>query len=777
MRYLFTVLGLCLITISMQAQNWDWNCDCEIDFTEPFICAADVDGNIVPVPNECFADCLELTVVDSEDCLDDGTIFGLDSLWLGNDCDCEISEDEEPICVLTDPVTGLVCPFPNLCFAECAGYSEADVVEEGCDQGWGIDSTLIFFEDCDCEIDPFDELICVEDSLGNVFPFFSACLAECLGFTVLDSTDCGLDWIWDDDWIFGSDSTDWVWNDCDCEINPDEEPVCVLTAAGLICPFPNYCFAECAGYDSTDVVECATLDTLCIGCLDLEIDPVCVTDSSGIVFPVPNACFADCLGLTIVDANCGLDTTWIDPCDCGPDDWNSEGVCIEVTDLTAAGDSLTYIEWVPSTCYADCWGYTNYIVVDCDSIWTWDPCSDCDPEDWNSEGICIELYESTATGDTISYIEWVPSTCYADCWGYTNYIVIDCDSIWTWDPCSDCDPEDWNSEGICIELYSSTATGDTISYIEWVPSTCYADCWGYTNYTVVECDSIWTWTDCGCDPDAWNSEGICIEITEGTATGEVFTFVEWVPSACHADCWGITDYTIVDCDSIWTGGGNDTIFVDWTDCECEFTDIDEMVCVLTDITTGEICPFPNLCFAECAGYTIDDVVPCDVMLPDCFECFDEPMEPVCVTDSSGVVFPVPNACFADCLGLTIIDDEECGGLESAGTPYDRRKDIAYDIPQWSSSNRVRPSQNIIADFSVYPNPVSDLLTIQWDKADNSVTKLNVTDLSGQLIYSENVTMGRGLARIELNVSDWISGIYIVRMEDSANTIVKKIFKE
>ena len=716
MRYLFTVLGLCLITVSMQAQNWDWNCDCEIDFTEPFICAADVDGNIVPVPNECFADCLELTVVDSEDCFDGGPFIVIDSLLIGNDCDCEFSEDDEPVCVLTDPVTGLVCPFPNLCFAECAGYTEADLVDGGCDTGLGIDSTFILFEDCDCPVSPFDELVCVEDSLGNVFPFFNACLAECLGFTVLDSTDCGLDWIWDDEWIFGSDSTDLTWNDCDCEINEDDEPVCVLTdtATGLICPFPNLCFAECAGYDSTDVVACGTLDTLCIECLDLEIDPVCVTDSSGIIFPVPNACFADCLGLIIVDENCGIDTTWNDGCDCDESAWDSEGICISITEMTASGDSLSLIEWVPSTCYADCWGYTNYTVVNCDSIWIDDPCG-CDPEDWNSEGVCIELIESTATGDTLIYTEWVPSICYADCWGYENYTVVDCND--------------------------------------------------------------WTWNDCGCDPEAWNSPGICIEISEMTATGQVFTFVEWVPSACHADCWGYTNYTIVDCDSIWTGGGTDTLLVDWNDCDCEITGLDEMVCVLTDVATGEICPFPNLCFAECAGYTVDDVVPCDVMMPDCFECFDEPIEPVCVTDSTGIVFPVPNACFADCLGLIIIDDDECGGLETNSQPYDRRKDIAYDPPTLGDTNQFKPAQNNISEINLYPNPVSDKLTIHWLKADSSPTRLSVSDLNGKLIYSNEFEGVNASEVIELDVTSWISGIYIIRIEDNTSITIKKLFKE
>ncbi|MBK8081590.1 MAG: hypothetical protein IPK25_15750 [Saprospiraceae bacterium] len=42
------------------------------EFTDSlFICAQDSFGNIFPVPNECFAACWGLTVVEGHDCYDD----------------------------------------------------------------------------------------------------------------------------------------------------------------------------------------------------------------------------------------------------------------------------------------------------------------------------------------------------------------------------------------------------------------------------------------------------------------------------------------------------------------------------------------------------------------------------------------------------------------------------------------------------------------------------------------------------------------------------------
>jgi len=345
MKYLLILFSFFLLPFAAQAQD---DCECDFDPTADFICATDDDGNVFPVPNECFAECWGLTIVEDE-------CDGWEGEW--DDCDCEVT-DEDFICVLTDEASGLICPFPNLCFAECAGYDETDVVDCGdWDTDWGDG-----WSDCDCETSDEDDYICATDEYGWIFPVPNECFAECWGLTVVegecDDWDTGGEWpdgegdcdceITDEDayvcaedgfgfvfpvpnecfaecWgltVVEGECDDWdtggEWpseDDCDCEITDEDEFICVLTDAeiGLICPFPNLCFAECAGYSEADIVECedwtgdfpddGTIDCL-EGCFEEEENPVCVVDPfSEAIFELPNACIADCLGLEIIDCS------------------------------------------------------------------------------------------------------------------------------------------------------------------------------------------------------------------------------------------------------------------------------------------------------------------------------------------------------------------------------------------------------------------------------------------------------------------------------------------
>ncbi len=697
----FTVLSFCFFAFTVQAQIWD--CDCEIDPAEEFVCAADADGNIFPVPNACFAECFELSIVDSADCLGDTLIY--DDEWEWED-------------------------------------------------GWDD----VF--DCDCDPEDFEgEGICIEFS-------FSDSLLSGLGLPVLDSVFTLQTWV------------------------------------------PSECFADCWGYTDYTVIDCDSIELIWNECDsiwndDWEWD----------------------------------DWEWEDPfdCECDDADWEGEGICIEVTLVdsiwTPAGFELdstqTFVTWVPSECFADCWGYTDFTVVSCDSLWhddwewdddwddwEWDDPFDCecDESDLEGEGICIEVSFSDSifagTGleilDSIeTFVTWVPSECFADCYGYTDYVIVDCDSTWhddwewedEWDDPYDCecDESDWEGEGICIEvtlddsLFTSTGLGfldSLITFETWVPSECFAECWGYTDYIIVDCDSIWNddwewedeWDDpfdCECDESDWEGEGICIEISFSdsiwTGTGleildSIETFITWVPSECFADCWGYTDYTVVECDSI-------IIFDPWDDCDCEYSDEDEPVCVLTDTATGEICPFPNLCYAECAGYTIDDVVDCeDMMSFDCIECMDEEIDPVCVTDSTGFVFPVPNACFADCLGLTIVDESECG--EFINTNEDNEiQHFNHEVHHLKTVD-----DDNLNGFRTYPNPVSDFAQLELDMSVDADIQLNLSNLSGQLIWSQNRFVRAGLNNVELDLQDVESGVYMLIINTGKGAISEKIIK-
>ena len=457
-------------------------------------------------------------------------------------------------------------------------------------------------------------------------------------------------------------------------------------------------------------------------CEIVEGEYVCAADSTGFIFSVPNECFADCFGLTVVDtATCEnpWDVEWEEDCDCPEEDWQSEGICIEVTEGSDA-----WIEWVPSVCYADCWGYENYTVLDsCDNGWEWEDDCDCPEEDWEGEGICIELEEGGFT-----WIEWVPSVCYADCWGYENYTVLDsCDDGWEWEDDCDCPEEDWEGEGICIELEEGGFT-----WVEWVPSACYADCWGYENYTVLDnCDDIgpgcedWDWeNDCDCEfPD---DDGICISFVL-----EQDTLVEWVPSECFADCWGFTDYSVVDCDSAWS-----TESTDWDteiDAEClealsEDFNLQEFLLALND------CEFITLtdCVLEAPTFN-DDEAFIEYLTENCPEWFG------LIMDGSG--------------GPSLM--------------------TLYGETSVEASTSVSSLSNKVS-LRVLENPTEGTFKVSIDMDAFANVQLSIVNTNGQLLYAESLNLNTGNQVVDLNLENAPSGVYFLQLRNQEINQTEKL---
>lgn len=92
------------------------------------------------------------------------------------------------------------------------------------------------------------------------------------------------------------------------------------------------------------------------------------------------------------------------------------------------------------------------------------------------------------------------------------------------------------------------------------------------------------------------------------------------------------------------------------------------------------------------------------------------------------------------------------------------------LSYYASANNVGLADNEIAGFSVYPNPVNDMLHIGGELS-NSAT-VNITDQTGRLVLSTDLSNGNAV-----NVSALADGIYVVRVNDqgqiATTTLVKK----
>jgi len=78
---------------------------------------------------------------------------------------------------------------------------------------------------------------------------------------------------------------------------------------------------------------------------------------------------------------------------------------------------------------------------------------------------------------------------------------------------------------------------------------------------------------------------------------------------------------------------------------------------------------------------------------------------------------------------------------------------------------------------VYPNPFQNELSLSYNSIKASDVSINVSDLSGKIIYTEVMKSSTGLNSLSLQTSSWSDGLYIYEITDGFSAIQGKIIKE
>lgn len=66
------------------------------------------------------------------------------------------------------------------------------------------------------------------------------------------------------------------------------------------------------------------------------------------------------------------------------------------------------------------------------------------------------------------------------------------------------------------------------------------------------------------------------------------------------------------------------------------------------------------------------------------------------------------------------------------------------------------SENVIENFTIYPNPAQDAVSINFDNAN----RLEALNLLGQIVYSENI---EGMTSTIMNTTSLVNGVYFVKL--------------
>ncbi len=90
-----------------------------------------------------------------------------------------------------------------------------------------------------------------------------------------------------------------------------------------------------------------------------------------------------------------------------------------------------------------------------------------------------------------------------------------------------------------------------------------------------------------------------------------------------------------------------------------------------------------------------------------------------------------------------------------------------------STNKFRDATHVEEipgpSFSLYPNPASDLIHLQWDSPQRLVT-VRIMDLNGRTLLSRELNA----SRITLPVGNYPKGIYLIQVNDGTSSVTKKL---
>ena len=77
---------------------------------------------------------------------------------------------------------------------------------------------------------------------------------------------------------------------------------------------------------------------------------------------------------------------------------------------------------------------------------------------------------------------------------------------------------------------------------------------------------------------------------------------------------------------------------------------------------------------------------------------------------------------------------------------------------------------------MYPNPVADIATIQLMMTENTEGKIEICDLNGKVLKTVVNGTIEGSGNYILSLSDYSSGVYIIKLSSANGNFVTKVTK-
>jgi len=80
-------------------------------------------------------------------------------------------------------------------------------------------------------------------------------------------------------------------------------------------------------------------------------------------------------------------------------------------------------------------------------------------------------------------------------------------------------------------------------------------------------------------------------------------------------------------------------------------------------------------------------------------------------------------------------------------------------------------------MNIYPNPANDRVAINLDLKIGANYSLSVTNLLGQRVSAFDLDLEKGSSKLNLDVSKYEPGIYLITVQSNQSAITKKLVIE
>lgn len=112
-----------------------------------------------------------------------------------------------------------------------------------------------------------------------------------------------------------------------------------------------------------------------------------------------------------------------------------------------------------------------------------------------------------------------------------------------------------------------------------------------------------------------------------------------------------------------------------------------------------------------------------------------------------------------------------------GNNYYRIKQVDKD-----GRNSFSKTINIVVqpdfDVTVYPNPVSDVLSVNLISKEEQTINIQITDLQGRIVYSQRRSANKGFDNMDINVQNLQPQVYLLKVSNNKNEVLvnQKVIK-